>query len=404
MRRVALLLWLANVAGCSQYLPFDELSERQPDAGSACDWQLSAETRFPTSGRPYALDVGDFDGDGSVDIVLAVNDHFSDVDYATIETQLNRGSRTFEDWYEASKNSAPGGSMITRGLSAGDVDADGVPDAVMSYASFDSDDGSFDLNRGVGDGKLDWDGIWTLPKGDDVALGDFDGDGWLDAAAIALTDDGGYADERLFLLWGDGQGSFEMPVEYSPSGVFTKTLREMAVADLDADGLADLVLSSWGDGTVHVLRGTSDRGMHALPPVQVGSAPWGLAAADFDRDGKLDLAVANNLDFTVSVLFGTGDGRLERETPISVGKDLKPLIAVDLDGDQDVDLAVGGQGEIFTLGNHGDGSFADPRSHAMDGTPSRSAAADFDADGYVDLAFSNLSRDSFSVFWSGCSR
>jgi hypothetical protein len=85
-----------------------------------------------------------------------------------------------------------------------------------------------------------------------------------------------------------------------------------------------------------------------------------------------------------------------------VGKDLKPLLAVDLDGDADVDLAVGGQGEIFTLLNEGDGNFGEPQSHAMDGTPNRSAAADFDGDGSMDLAFSNLSRDSFSVFWSDC--
>jgi hypothetical protein len=212
VRRLALVCWLAPLAGCSQYLPFEELSAGEPDSGVECTWQLSAETRFPTSGRPYALDVGDFDGDGSVDVVLAENDHFADIDYATIETQLNRGGRAFENWYEASKNSAPGGSMITRGVAAGDVDKDGIVDVAQSFASHDSEDGSFDLNHGVGDGKLDWNGIWTLAKGDDVALGDFDGDGWLDAAVIALTDDGGYADERLFLLWGDGQGSFQSPV------------------------------------------------------------------------------------------------------------------------------------------------------------------------------------------------
>ncbi len=399
--RAALLLPLLSLAGCSAYLPFDDLSGGKTAEGS-CSWNLSDETRFSTVGNPFSLDVADFDKDGVSDVVLAENDTFADVAYATTQVQLNRGDRSFEGWYEASKNSNPGGSMITRGMAAGDVDKDGIADAVQSYASYDSDSGSFDLNVGIGDGRLDWDGIWTVPRPDDVALGDFDGDGWLDGAVSALTNDQGYADEKLYLLWGDGAGSFELPVEYSPSSVLTKTIREIHSADFNGDGRADLVLASWGDSSVQVLLGTLDRGMYQLASVAVGTAPTGLAAADFDADQKLDLAVVNNNDFTVSILFGTGDGNLERETPISVGKNMQPLVAVDLDQDGDADLAIGGQNEIFTLLNNGDGSFAEPESHAMDGTPGRSAAADFDQNGLPDLAFSNLSRSSFSVFWSEC--
>jgi hypothetical protein len=400
--RVAMLLALLPLAGCSAYLPFEELSEGDAGGAGACGWQLSVETRFPSDGRPYALAVADFDSDGTDDVVLAENDAFGDIDYAITEVQLARAGRNFEDWYIASKNSSPGGSMITRGIATGDVDADGIADVVQSFASYDSDDGSVDLDLGLGDGRLDWQGIWTVPRPDDVALGDFDGDGWLDAAVIALTTDQGYADEKLQLLWGDGQGSFALPIVFTPSGVLTKTLREMLSSDLNGDGRDDLVLSSWGDASVQVLLGTADRGMNQLAPVAVGTAPHGLAAADFDRDGKRDLAVVNNGDYTVSVLYGTGDGGFERETPIGVGKNLEPLLAVDLDRDDDLDLVVGGQDEIFTLENAGDGSFAEPESHGMDGVPGRFAASDFDGDGWADLAFSNLSRDSFSVFWGEC--
>lgn len=416
MLRVLACLLVPALGGCTQSLSFDGLSggktesdagsdagsDATSDAGPKCSWQLSEETRFTTQGRPFALDVADFDGDGKTDVVLADNDAFGDIEYAIVEVQLNRGARKFEDWYTASKNSSPGGSMITRGIAAGDVDKDGSPDAVQVFSSFDDESGSVDLDLGVGDGKLDWQGIWTFAKGDDVALGDFDGDGWLDAAASSLTAPGGYADEKLFLFWGDGHGSFDLPIAYEPSTVFTKTVREVFSADLDDDGRDDVVLSSWGDATLQILLGSGDRGMFQRPEVAVGSAPTGIAAADFDRDGKLDLAVVNNGDFTVSILHGAGDGGFDGETPVSVGKNLQPIVAADLDDDGDADLAVGGQQEIFTLRNRGDGSFEEPVSHAFDGTASRFASADFDADGRMDLALSNLSRDSFSVYWSDC--
>lgn len=415
--RAVLALALPALVGCTQTLSFDGLTggktdsdagaDASADAGTdakpQCEWQLSEETRFTTQGRPFALDVADLDGNGTPDVVLAENDALADVEYASVEVMLNRGERKFEGWYTASKNSAQGGSMITRGIAAGDVDKDGVSDSVQSFASFDDDSGSVDLDLGVGDGKLDWQGIWTFAKGDDVALGDFDGDGWLDAAVTSLTAPDGYADEKLFLFWNDTKGSFELPVAYEPTSVFTKTIREVLTADLDADGLSDVVLSSWGDATLRVLLGSSDRGMFGRPEIAVGSAPNGIAAADFDGDGKLDLAVVNNGDFTVSILHGAGDGTFDSETPISVGKDLQPIVAADLDHDSDIDLAVGGHDEIFTLSNRGDGSFEEAVSHPFDGFTSRFAAADFDADGRVDLALSNLSRNSFSVYWSDCS-
>jgi hypothetical protein len=403
MHRFHLLLLLPTLTGCTAALSFDGLAGGEVEPGKTdCEWQLSEETRFTTQGRPFTLDLGDFDKDGAMDVVLAENDAFGDTQYAIVEVQLNRGQRSFEGWYTASKNSSPGGSMITRGIAAGDVDKDGLPDAVQIFSSFDDDSGSIDLDLGLSDGRLDWQGIWTFAKGDDIAVGDFDGDGWLDAVASSLTAPGGYADEKLFFLWGDGEGSFLLPVAYEPSGIFTKTIREVATADFDADGLTDVVVSSWGDSTVQILLGSSDRGMFQRPAVAVGSAPTGLGSADFDGDGKLDLAVVDNGDYGVSVLFGTGDGGLERETPISIGKDLAPLVAADLDHDGDTDLAIGGHDEVFTLSNQGDGSFGEPESHPFDGTPGRSAAADFDADGRIDLAFSNLSRNSFSVYWSDC--
>lgn len=390
----------AALSGCSMVLPIDELSGGE--TSHECAWSLSDETRFTTAGRPYALDVADFDRDGVVDVALAENDSAADVDYATTEVQLGKGGRKFESWYVASKNSAPGGSMVTRGIAVGDVDKDGIPDAVQTFGSYATDDGSVDLNLGLDNGRLDWNGIWTVAEPDDAAVGDFDGDGWLDAVVVALTDQQGYADEKLFLLWGDGKGSFELPKEYLPADVFTKTIREVSVADLNADGRTDIVLTSWGDGALHVLLGTQDRGLSHRAEVQVGSAPWGLAARDFDADGKLDVACVNENDFTVSLLFGTGDGELVRETPITVGKGLQHLVATDLEGDGDADLVLGGEKQIVTLRNRGDGTFETPVSHPFDGTASRFAARDLDADGTADLVLSNLGRESFSVFWGSC--
>jgi hypothetical protein len=101
----------------------------------------------------------------------------------------------------------------------------------------------------------------------------------------------------------------------------------VAVAEIDGDGIPDLVIANRGPrtaqvkpGTVSVLLNTTPRGATSLTfneqTYSVGYAPRSVTVADLNGDGNPDIVTANLGDNTVSVLLGNGDGTF-RPDPFS---------------------------------------------------------------------------------------
>lgn len=93
--------------------------------------------------------------------------------------------------------------------------------------------------------------------------------------------------DGLAVLQSLGAGAFAAPVPHFPA----LDPVELAVADLDGDGVRDLVVASPRDGGVALLRGTAT-GFAAPEIFTAGGSPVGLAVGAIDGDGQLDVAAA----------------------------------------------------------------------------------------------------------------
>jgi FG-GAP-like repeat len=106
------------------------------------------------------------------------------------------------------------------------------------------------------------------------------------------------------VLIGNGDGTFQAPVSY-PAG---DNSFSVAVGDFNTDGKLDLIVTApSSDGkTVNLLLGKGDGTFQTPMPYTVGMGPVGVAAADLNSDGLLDVVVANQFSGDVSVLLNSG--------------------------------------------------------------------------------------------------
>src|SRR6266446_9666615 len=83
---------------------------------------------------------------------------------------------------------------------------------------------------------------------------------------------------------------------------------DVAIGDLNADGILDLVVPTFITNTVSVMLGNGDGTFGPERTFVTGSDPFSVAIADLNADGKPDLVVANYGSNTLSLMLGNGDG------------------------------------------------------------------------------------------------
>jgi FG-GAP-like repeat len=226
-----------------------------------------------------------------------------------------------------------------------------------------------------------------------VQIGDVDGDGRAD---VLTTTDGG---RSLHVLLGDGRGRFA-PAPGSPVAL-PIAANLIALGDCDGDGKADVALTGHDSNDVQLHRGDGRGRFSPMPgsPFRLleGVAPHnhGLVLADVNGDGALDVATSNNNGNSVSVLLGDGHGsfRPAPGSPFRVGRAPYPLAVEDFNLDGKPDIATPDvQGDTVTvLFGDGRGSFAAaPGSpYRVDHRPYSVAAARVNDDRAPDLVVSH---------------
>jgi hypothetical protein len=310
----------------------------------------------------------------------------------------------------------------------------------------------------LGDGDGSFSQPTSFAAGDhprSLVLGDFSGDGHLDAA-VAI------ADFHVAVLFGDGAGGFGPPARFSvgPGRPGSSNLSAVVAGDLNADGHLDLACAGQGTSAISILLGDGTGQLAAPRLIPQFNAPKAIALADFDGDGHLDLAMTNNGpgltvlrgdvngnftfsaavsltgatavaagDFnldghpdlaaiavsglqagpaTVAVALGDGSGRFAPPAFYPIGaRDYAAAMpeptqigVADFDGDARLDIAVPNRAsnELAILPGEPDGSFGAPETFPTGGFgPVGVAVGDFDSDGNPDLAIANYSSNTIGI-------
>ncbi len=263
---------------------------------------------------------GDFNQDTFTDLALVRRRDETGVARPGILILEGNGDGTFADGQTIR---FPGFDFLAGPIAAALVDGDGFMDLLVLDRVADE----MKFLAGNGDGAFrDPVGISVGLNPVEIALGDLNGDGHLDAA-LAMEGDLGLGNGGVSVLLGTGDGSFQAPVEIL-SGVQAGAT---AIGDLNNDLLLDVVVntaSMFFEFDVVVLFGNGDGSFQApvnLPqPDDFAFNGARVAIVDFDADGNADVLVAD-ANQRLSVYPGNGDGAFGEPVQGDIGPDARDM-------------------------------------------------------------------------------
>ena len=298
------------------------------------------------SGSP-ALALGDFDGDGSLDVAFA--------NYAGgASVFLNRGDGTF------TAHAYPVGANAGA-IEVVDFDGDGKSDLVTTLSSPSTSPlpGSASLLRGNGDGTFGP----AVALGDfgfslGVATGDLDADGKPDLAFANLVGTNA-GPGGVTVLMNAGGGAFAPAVDYHPAVLPDPSM--LKLGDVDGDGKPDLFLPMYIHGTFVMLNtGDGGFGEPALLAGEPAVLAYGVGLGDLNGDGRLDAVTV--ADHHLSVFSNDGAGlspAVTYEGSLDSGWRLAEIADMNGDCSPDVVLAgsLGDGDGVNVLANPGSGLF-----------------------------------------------
>ena len=360
---------------------------RPGDGGRFDTWTGYDIGRFPVQ-----VSSGDYDGDGSADLVWVRDDFFDN----TISVARNLGEGTYEPVvsYPTTEDSTD--------VESADLDGDGDLDIAVSAGSYNNPSNTvIDIFLNDGSGGFTRTEVTGGLGPAAIELADLDADGDLD---VIVPNSGEYDDEdpwsgSISVLLNNGDATFAPEVRY-PAGY---NAYEVLAADVTGDDVLDIV-SIRGNresvgALIHVLPGagdgtfTADADPQSVPLEANGGLTSPFAdAGDMDGDHDIDIVLGGVATWEDAVLLNDGTGEFGFQDYELFGA--LSIRLVDADGDADLDVfSVGGGGGIAGTANvqrnNGDGTLSAPEQMITSNNAMGLAVTDINGDGRVDLAVAN---------------
>ncbi|MBI1387418.1 MAG: hypothetical protein GC154_03110 [bacterium] len=395
-----------------------------PNAGAAV--QMREIQTFDAGLRTTDLAAGDLDGDGDIDLA------FTNMVGNSIGLAFNQGDGSFADFVDLP---LPQDRKNPLALDVGDVDGDGVIDIVVAYNQTIENspqpfkDSAVMVLWGAPDGTYTPTILTMFGVPSSVLIADVNADGRND---VVVGNNGGFqfdvgfidqVDAGIVIWTNKGSRSFNAAREVTSEG----SIVDVAAGDINGDGVLDVFGSNQGVVSIQsnpiaiVLSGvrvtlfTNTGGqLQNTSRVNLTLPPWDVEPFDSNGDQYTDFAVAivgesdpiNVLSFTgknasVNLYENTGTG-FTLKSKIATPGVTYAVSPHDFDGDGDVDVAatvqeISGNVLIPSLWIYEQtepGVYTETDALPLDAEPRYLETRDFDGDGDLDVAVLCVVKDS----------
>lgn len=250
---------------------------------------------------PASVTAADFNNDGKIDLAVGIG-VTTNQGVTTNEVEILQGDGAGHFARVNTLNFEPSVGLITK-VRVGDFNNDGKVDiAVLTQQVVDVESGQGNFNFGA-------DVIASYAQTNDMTTGDLNQDGFTDIL-VSWADAPGSLNGGVDVLYGTtGEGDFTIKTQIPAGGSLYESPRGMLVADVNGDGINDIVGldndSTFADG-VYVWSCNGDNTCNPTPTKFIYTTDrdkTSLVAGDFNRDGKIDFAAVRQGNGTVEVLL-----------------------------------------------------------------------------------------------------
>jgi RHS repeat-associated protein len=301
-------------------------------------YQPKIDIALGTNSQPTAVALADTDGDGDLDIVVADSSSTTSggISSSNVLILSNNGGN-----FTVNSNN-PTVGLSPQAMATGDMNGDGKLD-IVTLNSDNNRRVSVLLADSSSTSGFSTTNYQLSSYAQNLVLADVNRDGKLDVVAANSS--------NIFVLLGSGNGSLGNPITSAITINPSNYTPSLAVADLNADGNPDAIVTKFefgweGNGNFIVLSGRGNGSFDSptnYPFNDNFSSPTSVVAGDLDFDNDVDVVISGSGYSTApraEVWLNDGSGNLTKADTASLPYSPTASVLADLDGDGDLDLVV----------------------------------------------------------------